>query len=307
MTKSIFSIPISRKHQTSMQRRFIIFSSILFLLIFLFGGVTFIILMNKIQHNSTVSPIDIENSLQGITILFGIMMAIVFAVFLVFNIFVIGMLEPLNRMVKTINQTLFDLELKPYKNNYHKDEIKTLGEFLNITIIDQLTGIYNRRYMDGHLRKIIKSMARTNSNLSLLLIDVDYFKRYNDTYGHDAGDNCLRAIATALSKCVSREADFVARYGGEEFAVVLPNTDKNGLHVVAERLLEKVREYNIPHKSSHIADCVTISIGGTTGIVKYLQRAQDYIKAADKALYESKKNGRNRYTYENFEEGTDDA
>jgi len=302
--KNIFSIPISRKHQTSMQRRFIIFSSILFLLIFILGSATFIVLMNKIQYNSTVSHIDIENSLRGMTILFGIMMVIIFAVFVIFNIFVVGMLEPLNLMVKKINRTLLDAELKPNEDNDHKDEIKTFGELLNMTIIDKLTGIYNRRYMDGYLKKIIKSMARTNSSLSLLLIDIDFFKKYNDTYGNDVGDNCIRIVATALSKCVSRDLDFVARYGEEEFAVILPNTDKNGAHVIAEKLLEKIRECNIPHKASHITDYVTISVGGTTSIVKHLQHAQDYIKAADKALYESKKNGRDRYTFENFEEGT---
>jgi methyl-accepting chemotaxis protein len=256
---------------------------------------------------ASMCPIVIGSSLRGMTVLFGIMMAIVFAVFVVFNIFVVGMLEPLNHMVKTINQTLFDWELKPHEDNNPKDEIRTLGEFLNMTIIDQLTGIYNRRYMDGHLKKTIKSMVRTNSSLSLLLIDIDYFKKYNDTYGHNAGDNCLRIVANTLSKCVSRDLDFVARYGGEEFAVVLPSTDKNGLHTVAEKLLEKVRECKIPHKASHIADYVTISIGGTTSIVKHLHHAQDYIKAADKALYESKKNGRNRYTFEHFEEEIDDV
>ncbi len=256
---------------------------------------------------TAMCPIEVGNSLRGMTVLFGIMMTIIFAVFVVFNIFVVGMLEPLNRMVKTINQTLFDWELKPVEDNSHRDEIRTLGEFLNMTIIDQLTGIYNRRYMDGHLKKIIKSMVRANSNLSLLIIDIDYFKKYNDTYGHDAGDNCLRTVASTLSKCVSRDLDFVARYGGEEFAVVLPNTDKNGAHVIAEKLLEKVRECNMPHKASLIADCVTISVGGTTSIVKHFHHAQDYIKAADKALYESKKNGRNRYTFENFEENTGGA
>jgi len=255
----------------------------------------------------SMRPIVTGNYLRGMIVLFGIMMAIIFAVFVVFNIFVIGMLEPLNRMVKTINQTLFDWELKPYEDLSHKDEIKTLGEFLNMTIIDQLTGIYNKRYMDGYLKKTIKSMVRTNSNLSLLLIDIDYFKKYNDTYGHNAGDNCLRIVANAVSKCVSRDLDFVARYGGEEFVVILPNTDKNGLHTVAEKILEKVRECKMPHKASHIADCVTVSIGGTTSIVKYFHNAQDYIKAADKALYESKKNGRNRYTFENFEENTKGA
>jgi len=251
---------------------------------------------------TATNPIVAGNFLRGMTILFGIMMAIVFAIFVVFNIFVLGMLEPLNRMVKTINQTLFDWELKPYGENYHSDEAGTLGEFLNITIIDQLTGAYKRRYMDGHLKKIIKSLDRTNTNLSLLLIDIDYFKKYNEVYGHDAGDNCLRIIATTLIQTVSRDIDFVARFGGEEFAVILPNTDKNGLHMIAKKLLEKIRECKIPHKASHIADYVTVSIGGTTSVVKHLQQAQDYIKSAEKALYESKKNGRDRYTYENFEE-----
>jgi len=247
-------------------------------------------------------PIVIGNSMRGMIFLFGIMMVIILAIFVLFNIFVLGMLEPLNRMVKTINQTLFDWELKPYGDKYQSDEVGTLGEFLNITIIDQLTGIYKRRYMDGHLKKVIKSLDRTNTNLSLLLINIDYFKKYNEAYGHEAGDNCLRVIATTITQCVSREVDFVARYGGEEFAIVLPNTDKNGLHMIAEKLLEKVRECKIPHKASHIADYVTISIGGTTSVVRHMQQAQDYIKSADKALYESKKNGRDRYTFENFEE-----
>jgi len=162
------------------------------------------------------------------------------------------------------------------------------------TIIDQLTGIYNRRYLDDSLKNIIKFYSRTT--LSVLMVDADYFKKYNDTYGHDAGDNCLKAIALALSLSVAREEDFVARYGGEEFAVVLPNTDAKGAQVVAEQILEKVRGYKIPHKASEIADYVTISIGGVTDVVRHSQTPQDYIKAADKALYESKKNGRNRYT-----------
>jgi len=97
------------------------------------------------------------------------------------------------------------------------------------------------------------------------------------------------AVAFALSGCVSRDEDFIARYGGEEFAVVLPNTDKNGAQVIAEKLLGKMRECKIPHKASDVADYVTISVGCTTGIVKHSQSPQDYIKVADKALYESKK------------------
>ncbi|MCL1958136.1 MAG: diguanylate cyclase [Spirochaetes bacterium] len=215
----------------------------------------------------------------------------------VINIFIEVMLEPLNQILKTINQTFTDLDLRSKEDKLHKDEVGLLGEYLHLTIIDQLTGIYNRRYLDGSLKKIINSHSRTGGNLSVLMIDIDYFKKYNDAYGHEAGDGCLRAVASALSQSVSRDEDFVARYGGEEFAVVLPNTDENGARLIAERMLEKIRECNIPHKASDIADYVTISIGGATDVINHLHHGSDYIKAADKALYESKKNGRNRYTF----------
>jgi len=257
-------------------------------------GVAYVPALN--WYITAIRPIAVSCIMQtGMTILFGIMMAIIFSAFVLSNIFIVVMLEPLNRMVKIITQTFSDWDMNPQKDGHHKDEVGTLGDFFHLTIIDQLTGIYNRRYFDGTLKKIIKFQPRTS--LSVLLIDIDYFKNYNDTYGHDAGDDCLRAVASILSQCVIREGDFVARYGGEEFAVVLPNTDKNGAQIVAEQMLEKVRKSKIPHKASDIADYVTISIGGVTDIVKPSQHPQDYIKAADKALYESKKNGRNRYTH----------
>jgi diguanylate cyclase (GGDEF)-like protein len=234
------------------------------------------------------------------TVLFGIMMAVILLVIVIFNIFIFRMLQPLNRLIKTIIQILSDWELSPQTNSYQKGEIETLGEFFYMTIIDQLTGIYNRRYFDGNLKKIIKSHSRTNSTFSLLMLDIDFFKNYNDTYGHDAGDNCLRTIAVAIAKCITRDEDFVARYGGEEFVVVLPNTDINGVNLIAKKILEKVCECRIPNEASDIADYVTISIGGTTGVVKHLQSGSDYIKCADKALYESKKNGRNKYTFVDF-------
>ncbi|MDR2596717.1 MAG: diguanylate cyclase [Treponema sp.] len=245
-----------------------------------------------------VRPVTIADFLHtGMAILFGIMMTVIMLVFVLFNIFITIMLEPLNQIVKTINQTFAEWELNPKEGEHHKDEVGTFREFFHLTIIDQLTGVYNRRYLDGSLKKIIKFHSRTGSNLSVLLLDIDYFKKYNDTYGHGAGDDCLRAVASALSQCVIRDEDFVARYGGEEFAVVLPNTDESGAHLVAERMLGKIRECNIPHKASDIADYVTISIGGTTDVINHLQHGNDYIKLADGALYESKKNGRNRYTF----------
>jgi len=247
---------------------------------------------------TAVRPFTVVDSLKtNMTVLFGVMMSVIFSIFIFFNIFIAVMLEPLNQMVRTINQTFIDWDLNPQESEHYKDEIRTLGDFLHLTIIDQLTCIYNRRYLDGSLKKIIKLHSRTGGSLSVLMIDIDHFKKYNDTYGHDAGDDCLKTVAFILSECVIREEDFVARYGGEEFAVVLPNTDENGAHMVAEKMLEKVREFNIPHKTSDTAGYVTISIGGTTDLINHLQHGSDYIKAADKALYESKKNGRNRYTF----------
>jgi diguanylate cyclase (GGDEF)-like protein len=163
---------------------------------------------------------------------------------------------------------------------------------------DALTGIYNRRYFDENLSRLIKSMSRSGDVLSLMMVDIDHFKNYNDTYGHSEGDECLKIIAKTLSKSVARANDFVARYGGEEFAVVLPNTDENGARVIANRLLENIRNCRIPHEKSDVSDHVTVSIGVTTGRTKHTREKDDYIKRADEMLYMSKRNGRNRYTFE---------
>jgi len=163
---------------------------------------------------------------------------------------------------------------------------------------DALTGIYNRRYLDENLNKITKVLSRASGTLSLLMIDIDYFKLYNDTYGHSEGDNCLKTVAKIISNSLTRASDFVARYGGEEFTVVLPNTDEAGMQLVAEKLLKNILDAKIPHCKSDIAKYVTISIGCTTGNVSPLQGGHNYINQADAMLYISKKNGRNRYSFE---------
>jgi diguanylate cyclase (GGDEF)-like protein len=168
---------------------------------------------------------------------------------------------------------------------------------------DPLTGIYNRRYMEDALSRLMCSIARNaDGQLSILMLDVDYFKNYNDTYGHRAGDSCLKAIADVLLVSITRVGDFAARYGGEEFVVVLPNTHKNGAIKIANRILENVRALGILHEKSDVAPCVTISIGVTTGNAYYTQSCYDYIKCADAALYMSKQGGRNKVTYLDFKE-----
>jgi len=245
---------------------------------------------------------SLRESLQtGMTVLFIVMILIILSVFAIFNVFVAKLLKPLYNIVKQIGKFSNDWDLKSGNGAHNKGEIETLGEFLNMTIIDSLTGIYNRRFFDGNMKKLIKYLSRTeDSKLSLLMIDIDFFKKYNDKYGHDMGDSCLNQVAAVLSKNVTREEDFVARYGGEEFVVVLPNTDEKGALLIAERLLRVVRECNIPHEDSSVAPFVTVSIGGTTGIVKFSHNESDYVKYADSALYKSKQNGRNQYTFEKF-------
>jgi diguanylate cyclase (GGDEF)-like protein/PAS domain S-box-containing protein len=162
---------------------------------------------------------------------------------------------------------------------------------------DPLTGIFNRRYFDMNLQRLVKSFARSGGSFSFMMVDIDRFKRYNDTYGHREGDNCLITVAETLVNCVMRADDFVARYGGEEFAVVLPNTDENGARQIAEKLLESVRNCKIPHENNDALDYVTISIGVTTGCIDQSTNGDDFIKRADEMLYESKQSGRNKYSF----------
>jgi diguanylate cyclase (GGDEF)-like protein len=175
-----------------------------------------------------------------------------------------------------------------FANAFIRDEVE----------YDALTGIYNRRFFDKRMQRIINSLSRANCLLSLLMIDIDFFKRYNDTYGHIEGDKCLKIVAQTLSQSITRVDDFVVRYGGEEFVVVLPNTDEQGAQLVADKLLENIRSCNIPHAQNDAADCLTISIGATTGKVEYTHKADDFVKKADELLYKSKQNGRNRKTFE---------
>jgi len=163
---------------------------------------------------------------------------------------------------------------------------------------DALTGIYNRQYFDANAKRIIKHHSRAGDYLSLMLIDIDYFKQYNDTYGHVEGDKCLKTVAQTLAHCLKREDDFVARYGGDEFVVVMPNTHEKGAQIIADKMLNSVRSCRLPHAKSEAADYVTISIGVTTSKVLHTDKVDDLVKMADMMLYKSKKDGRNRYSFD---------
>jgi diguanylate cyclase (GGDEF)-like protein/PAS domain S-box-containing protein len=175
--------------------------------------------------------------------------------------------------------------------------IKLLETEAGKIYFDSLTGIYNRRFLDEQLLRVIKTLSRSGVMLSMMIVDIDRFKEFNDTYGHIAGDACLRLVAKTLKNGVTRTDDFVARYGGEEFAVVLPNTDENGARIIADRLINSIMELRMPHTGSDVNPFATISVGVTTGRVTYLHNEQDFINSADSMLYKAKREGRNRYCF----------
>ena len=181
------------------------------------------------------------------------------------------------------------------------DLSRTIQDLFTKANIDTLTGIYNRRFMENHLDSTISLLSRSNGFLSILMLDIDYFKKYNDAFGHDQGDVCLKAVAQAMSKSVTRSADFIARYGGEEFIAILPNTEEKGAMRIAERIRANVIALEISHPDNAAASYVTVSIGVASGAVVYGKKREDYIKRADMALYLSKQDGRNQSTFMEFE------
>ncbi|WP_199784679.1 diguanylate cyclase domain-containing protein [Nostoc sp. 'Lobaria pulmonaria (5183) cyanobiont'] len=164
----------------------------------------------------------------------------------------------------------------------------------NMVMVDELTQIANRRCFDIKLNSVWQYLLREQGFVSLLLCDIDYFKQYNDTYGHATGDDCLRFIAQAFKQSVKRSRDLVARYGGEEFVVILPSTDSDGAFYVAQEIHKALEQLNIPHAASAVKHHVTLSIGIATVIPTPNMVPLNLIEAADQALYQAKANGRNR-------------
>jgi diguanylate cyclase (GGDEF)-like protein len=168
--------------------------------------------------------------------------------------------------------------------------------------IDGLTGVHNRRYLDERLISEWGRATRSGSAMSLLMLDVDFFKLYNDRYGHQTGDDCLRRVAAALASGLKRPADLLARYGGEEFVCLLPDTDLSGALQLAEQLGQQVAALQIEHGGSSVADFVTVSLGGCcksagTGAGDVAQM----LHQADVQLYKAKQSGRNRSCAAEFE------
>ncbi|CAM5216310.1 hypothetical protein UACE39S_04231 [Ureibacillus acetophenoni] len=158
---------------------------------------------------------------------------------------------------------------------------------------DGLTGIWNRRSFDEQIQREWKRAERNNHPLSLILLDIDFFKAYNDTYGHQGGDDCLREIANAIQNSLEYESDMAFRYGGEEFGIILPETTEEVAKTVAEKVRSTIENLKIPHAGSEINDFVTISLGTATLIPSKYTTFDYLVEAADKALYQAKQEGKN--------------
>jgi diguanylate cyclase (GGDEF)-like protein len=173
-------------------------------------------------------------------------------------------------------------------------------ELQRLAHLDGLTQVANRRQFDRYFAQEWWRLAREQQPLSLILCDIDYFKTYNDYYGHQAGDACLRQVAQMLNQTVRRPADLVARYGGEEFAIVLPNTPAEGAVRVCQMLQSAIANLEIVHGRSPISPYITVSLGVSSRVPTHDIEAASLIAVADRALYAAKAQGRNHYCVEAF-------
>ena len=199
-------------------------------------------------------------------------------------------LGAIDYITKPFNKTITKLRLKNYL------ELKIKNDMLEkLSMYDGLTNIRNRRFFDETFEKTFSEIKRDKKSLAVLMIDIDFFKPYNDNYGHGQGDETLRKVAKALEKTIKRASDFVARYGGEEFVILLKDINKDGVEAVANNLLNAIRELKITHEFSKIENYVTVSIG-----VSYYNSSSDITKLelllkADETLYNVKNSGRNNF------------
>ena len=199
-------------------------------------------------------------------------------------------LGAIDYITKPFNKAIVKLRIKNYL------DLKIKNDMLEkLSMYDGLTNIRNRRFFDETFEKTFSEIKRDKKSLAVLMIDIDFFKPYNDNYGHGQGDETLRKVAKALEKTIKRPTDFVARYGGEEFVILLKDINKDGVEAVANNLLNAVRELKITHEFSKIENYVTISIGAS-----FYNSSSDITKLelllkADETLYNVKNSGRNNF------------
>lgn len=198
----------------------------------------------------------------------------------------------LNRQLQA---DLEELRKRDLQLSEEKEKAESLAEkLLILSTRDGLTGISNRRYFDEYLAKVWNRAIRSRSTLSLILCDIDFFKNYNDHYGHQKGDVCLQQVASLLDEFSRREGDLVARYGGEEFAIVLPDTSLDNALIIAEKISQALERAALPHEASTVSNVVTISMGVSSISPTRDLYSASLIAETDRLLYEAKSTGRNR-------------
>lgn len=199
-------------------------------------------------------------------------------------------------LTKPVSQTVLNAKLKAMQRiAAMREELERVNQKLkDLADLDGLTGISNRRHFDYTLSKECRLARRSKEPISLIMADIDFFKPFNDIYGHQGGDDCLKLVAKTLSPLISRAGDMVARYGGEEFVIILPNTDADGALMVAEKMRKAIESLEINHEGSSVSSFVSMSLGVAVETeVENIQPAE-LIEAADKNLYKAKEAGRNR-------------
>ncbi len=199
------------------------------------------------------------------------------------------LLKQSRRLIILSDKQQEDLRRLIQENECYLERLEALSR------TDSLTQVPNRRYFDEFLQEEWARAKRACTPLSMLLLDLDRFKEYNDHHGHGQGDICLQRIALALFEVAKRSSDFFARYGGEEFACILPETDLDGAQTVAQRMLRAVADLALPHGFSDVAPHVTISIGLVTMRMVKGESPGELLRAADTQLYEAKRLGRDRH------------
>lgn len=201
------------------------------------------------------------------------------------------------RLYEQVQEYSHTLEAKVTKRTARLEELNK--ELRDLADRDGLTNVANRRRGDAYLQEVWLRLRREGLPMTVIMIDVDHFKAYNDNYGHPEGDACIKLIAQSLNSVASRKSDLMARYGGEEFVLLLPNTDKASAESIAQQCIEKVYDLAIAHQFSNTAEQITISVGISTLKALPDVNSPDLIKQADLALYHSKQKGRNRFTHFN--------
>lgn len=270
------------------------------------GEPPYIYFWSGIPEKHVLAPVN-EATLNGLLLL---ALALLVTLFVVRTIGEKVIITPLLNLVQLAGQLsngnldarsdthsmVSEFEVLSDEFNQMAESLQKSNEKLSkLSLIDGLTNISNRRDFDLKLEGEWLRSLRTKRPISLLMVDIDYFKIFNDTYGHLAGDDCLRTIGLILKNIANRATDLPARYGGEEFAVILPETDKQGAYAIAELIHAQVAQREIPHKTSEISQYLTVSIGfATLREATGIESPIDLIKMADEQLYKAKHEGRNK-------------